>query len=60
MHCREGVSGRPISGVVTLHIVQSILERAKRQRLELPDLEASRGVQWGGEEIAQCLKVKLK
>lgn len=46
----EGVIGRPISRVEALRIASQILERAERERLELAEWEAKRGIQW---EVAE-------
>lgn len=42
----EGVVGKPISRAEALRIAQRVLERAERERLELAELEATRGIQW--------------
>jgi hypothetical protein len=42
----EGVVGRPISRAEALRIASQILERAERERLELAEWEAKRGIQW--------------
>lgn len=38
--------GRPISRAEALRIAQQILEHAERERLELAEWEAKRGIQW--------------
>lgn len=45
----EDVIGRPISRAEALHIAKRVLERAERERLELAELEAARGIQWESE-----------
>ncbi len=42
----EGVIGRPISRAEALRIASQILERAERERMELAEWEAKRGIQW--------------
>jgi hypothetical protein len=42
----EEVIGRPISRAEALRIASQILERAERERLELAEWEAKRGIQW--------------
>ena len=46
----QSVIGRPISRVEALRIAESILERAERERMELAEWEAKRGIQWEEEE----------
>ena len=41
--------GRPISRDEALFIARRILEQAERERLEVADLEAVRGIQWEGD-----------
>ena len=40
------VIGRPISRAEALRISRQILERAERERIELAEWEAERGIQW--------------
>lgn len=42
----EGVIGRPISRSEALQIALHILERAERERIQLAEWEAERGIQW--------------
>lgn len=42
----QSVIGRPISRAEALCIVRQILEKAERERLEIADFEAARGIQW--------------
>lgn len=42
----EGVIGRPISRAEALRIAGHILEQAERERTELAEWEAKRGIQW--------------
>ena len=42
----EGMIGLPISRTEALRIASQILERAERERTELADWEANRGIQW--------------
>jgi len=42
----EGVIGRPISRAEALRVASHILEQAERERVELAEWEAQRGVQW--------------
>ena len=42
----EGMIGRPISRTQALRIARQVMERAERERLELADWEAKRGIQW--------------
>jgi hypothetical protein len=42
----ESVIGRPISRADALRIASQILERAERERMELAEWEAKRGIQW--------------
>jgi hypothetical protein len=42
----EGVIGRSISRVEALRIARHILERAERERIQLAEWEAKRGIQW--------------
>lgn len=42
----EDVVGRPISRMEALRIASQILERAERERIELAEWEARRGIQW--------------
>jgi hypothetical protein len=41
--------GRAISRAEALQGVREILERAERERMELADREAARGIQWDDE-----------
>lgn len=43
------VIGKPISRMEALRIARQILERAERERIELAEWEAKRGIQW--EEV---------
>ena len=45
----EDVIGRPISRVEALRIVRQILEQAERERIEMAEFEAARGIQWEDE-----------
>ena len=42
----EGIIGRPISRAEALWISRQVLERAERERIELAEWEAMRGLQW--------------
>ncbi|MGH8615951.1 MAG: hypothetical protein ACREYF_29055 [Gammaproteobacteria bacterium] len=42
----ENLVGRPISRADALRIASQILERAERERMELSEWEAKRGIQW--------------
>lgn len=42
----ENIVGRPISRADALRIASQILERAERERMELAEWEAKRGIQW--------------
>lgn len=42
----EGVIGRPVSRAEALRISRHILERAERERMQLAEWEAKRGIQW--------------
>ncbi|HLA81462.1 MAG TPA: hypothetical protein VJP78_07590 [Thermoleophilia bacterium] len=46
----EGVVGRPISRAEALRIARQILECAERERIQLVEWEAKRGIQWEGGE----------
>ncbi len=45
----EAVIGRAISRAEALRIARQILERAERERIEIAEWEARRGIQWGEE-----------
>ncbi len=46
----ESIGHRRISRDEALRIARQILERAERERIEIAEWEANRGIQWGGEE----------
>ncbi len=46
----EGVIGRSISRSEALRIAGQIIERAERERIQLAEWEAERGIQWEDDE----------
>jgi len=45
----EEAIGRPITRVQALSIARQILEQAERERIEMAEFEAARGIQWEDE-----------
>ena len=46
----KGVIGRPVSRAEALQIADQIIERAERERIQLAEGEAKRGIQWEGDK----------
>ncbi len=46
----KGVIGKPVSRAGALQISRQIIERAERERIQLADGEAKRGIQWEEDE----------
>ena len=42
--------GRPVSRAEALQIADQIIERAERERIQLAEGEAKRGIQWEGDK----------
>ena len=46
----KGVIGKPVSRTEALQISRQIIERAERERIQLAEGEAMRGIQWEEDE----------